>query len=95
VAGVGLVACALLSGCSTVSQVIADSWPHALGGLPPNMPPRDAEPPPPLAVHDMPPPRDSSRLTARERSAQEEELKETRTQSTARGEEARRTAPGR
>jgi hypothetical protein len=94
-AGVALIACALLSGCSTVSQVIADSWPHALGGLPPGVPPRDAEPPPPLAVHDLPPARDTTRLTVEERKKQEEELRATRTQSSTQAEEARRAAPGR
>ena len=36
----GILACALLSACSSVSHVVADSWPRMLGGLPEGVPPR-------------------------------------------------------
>ena len=93
-AGIALLGCALLSGCSAVSGVIADSWPHALGGLPPGVPPR-GEPPPVPAVHELPPPRDTARMTAAERKKYEEELRATRTQATTEAEETRTNAPGR
>jgi hypothetical protein len=93
-AGTALLACSLLSGCSAVSGVIADSWPHALGGLPPGVPPR-GEPPPVPAVHELPPPRDTARMTPAERKKYEEELRATRTQTTTEGEETRSNAPGR
>ena len=57
------LACALLAGCSSVSHVIADNWPRALGGLPEGVPPRDQEPPAFMPVHDMPPPRDNKAIT--------------------------------
>jgi hypothetical protein len=92
---VALLICALLPGCSSVSHVIADNWPRVLGGLPEGVPPRDREPPPVLAVHDLPPPRDSSRMSPEERKKYEDELRATRTQTTTEGEETRNTAPGR
>jgi hypothetical protein len=93
-AAVAVLACALLTGCSTVSNVIADSWPHALGGLPEGVPPR-GEPPPMPAVHEMPPPRDSARMTPQERKKYEEELRANRSQTATQGEETRSSAPGR
>ena len=90
-----MLACALLAGCSSVSHVVADNWPRMLGGLPEGVPPRDQEPPERLPVHDLPPPRDSARLTQEERKKYEEDLRNTRTQTTTQGEETRNTAPGR
>jgi hypothetical protein len=93
-AGIALLACTLLTGCSAISGVVADSWPHALGGLPPGVPPR-GEPPPVPAVHELPPPRDTARMTAAERQKYEEQLRATRTEATTEGEETRSNAPGR
>jgi hypothetical protein len=90
---VAVLACALLTGCSAVSHVVADNWPRVLGGLPEGVPPRDQTPPPALAVHDLPPPRDSARMTPQERKQYEEELRATRTQTTTQGEETRTQSP--
>ena len=89
------LACTLLTGCSAVSHVIADNWPHLLGGMPPGVPPRDQAPPPVPAVHEMPPPRDSARMTPEERKQYEEELRATRSEAVTQGEETRSAAPGR
>jgi hypothetical protein len=94
-AAIAVLACTLLSGCSAFSHVVADNWPRMLGGLPEGVPPRDQNPAPALPVHDMPPPRDSERMTAEERKRSEEELKTIRSQTTTQGEETRRDAPGR
>jgi len=93
-AALALLACSVLAGCSAVSGVIADTWPHALGGLPPGVPPRGEAPPVP-AVHELPPPRDTARMTPADRKKYEEELRATRTQATTEGEETRTNAPGR
>ena len=93
-AGIALLACALLSGCSGFSHVVADNWPRALGGLPEGVPPRGEAPPVP-AVHELPPPRETARMTPEERKKYENELRATRTEATTQGEEARNTAPGR
>jgi hypothetical protein len=93
-AGIAVLACALLTGCSGFSHVVADNWPRALGGLPEGVPPR-GDPPPMPAVHELPPPRDTARMTPEERKKYEEELRSTRTQATTEGEDTRNTAPGR
>jgi len=93
-AAVALLLCALLPGCSGFSHVVADNWPRALGGLPEGVPPR-GDPPPMPAVHELPPPRDTSRMTPEERQKYEEELRSTRTQATTEAEVTRNAAPGR
>jgi hypothetical protein len=94
-AAIAVLACTLLTGCSAISHVVADNWPRVLGGLPEGVPPRDQNPPAALPVHDMPPPRDSERMTPQELRQAEEELKATRSQTTTQGEETRSAAPGR
>jgi hypothetical protein len=47
------------------------------------------------AVHELPPPRDTARMTAAERQKYEEQLRATRTEATTEGEETRSNAPGR
>ena len=89
----GLVACMLLSACSSVSHVIADSWPRALGGLPEGVPPRLETPPAYMPVHDMPPPRDTKKMTPEERAKYEAELAASRTQNTTQGDEAKSQSP--
>jgi hypothetical protein len=94
-AGIAVLGCVLLTGCSAISHVVADNWPRALGGLPEGVPPRDQNPPAALAVHDMPPARDTTRMTPQERKQYEEELRANRTQAATQGEETRSAAPGR
>jgi len=92
-AAAGMLALTLLSGCSSLSHVIADSWPHAIGGLPEGVPPRLETPPAYMPVHDMPPPRDTKKMTPEERAKYEAELAASRAQTTTQGEEAKSQSP--
>jgi len=83
-----------LTGCSSVSHVIADSWPRALGGLPDGVPPRPETPPAYMPVHEPPPPRDSSRMTAEERAKFAAELAGRQRENTSQAEEVRSQSPG-
>ena len=89
-----LLLCAMLTGCSSVSHVIADSWPHVLGGLPEGVPPRAQTPPAYMAVHDTPPARDTKKMTPEERAKFEAELAASRSQNTSQAEGAKSEAPG-
>jgi hypothetical protein len=86
--------CALLPACSSVSHVIADTWPHALGGLPEGVPPRPQTPPAYMAVHDAPPARDTKKMTPEERAKFEAELAASRSQNTSQAEGVKGEAPG-
>jgi hypothetical protein len=86
--------CTVLTGCSSVSHVIADSWPRALGGLPEGVPPRAQTPPAYMAVHDTPPARDTKKMTPEERAKFEAELAASRGQNTSQAEEVKSEAPG-
>jgi len=69
-----LVALALavtLAGCAAT---IADHLPTQAGGLPANAPERSVEPAAYPAVHDMPPPRDSTVLSDEEVKKAQDEL---------------------
>jgi hypothetical protein len=85
----------MLSGCASVSNVIADSWPHALGGLPEGVPPRPDERPAYMPVHDMPPPRENKAITASERKQIEAEMAASRGENTREAEEMKSQAPQR
>jgi hypothetical protein len=91
----GLAACALVAACSSVSNVIADSWPRALGGLPEGVPPRPQTPPAYMPVHEAPPARDNKVMTAAERQQMEAEIAASRGQNTTQAEAAKSEAPAR
>jgi hypothetical protein len=86
--------CVTLTACSSVSHVIADTWPHALGGLPEGVPPRPQTPPAYMPIHDSPPPRDTKKLTPEERAKFEAELAASRSQNTSQAEGVKSEAPG-
>jgi hypothetical protein len=69
---------AALAGCS-VGPVV-DLVPTAVGGLPAGTPTRPAEPAQYPAVHDMPPPRADTPLTADDQVKMEKDLKAARDQ---------------
>lgn len=91
----GIAACLMLSACSSVSHVIADSWPRALGGLPEGVPPRPDSPSAYQPVHAMPPPRETKPLTQAEREKMEAEMAASRGQNTTQAEELKTEAPSR
>jgi hypothetical protein len=64
---------AMLAACSAGST-IADHLPNALGGLPEGTPQRPATPAAYPAVHDVPPPRTDTMLSAEEQKRLEDEL---------------------
>jgi hypothetical protein len=71
-------AVALLGGCSSSSlSGLVDSLPRSVG-LPADAPERPPEPPIYPAVHDMPPPRPNTTLSAEEQVELEKELAATR-----------------
>jgi len=86
--------CSVLTGCSSVSHVIADNWPRMLGGLPEGVPPRTETAPAYLPVHDAPPPRDTQKMTPEERAKSEAELAAGRTQNASQAQEVKSQAPG-
>jgi hypothetical protein len=86
--------CASLTACSSVSHVIADTWPHALGGLPEGVPSRAQTPPAYMAIHDAPPARDTKKMTPEERAKFEAELAASRSQNTSQAEGVKSEAPG-
>ena len=86
---------ALLSGCSSVSHVVADHWPKALGGLPDGVPARAETQPNYLPVHDVPPPRDTKKMTPQERATSEAEMAVSRTRSATQAQELKTEAPER
>ena len=90
----GLLLCSVLTGCSSVSHVVADSWPRMLGGLPEGVPPRSETPPAYMPVHDTPPPRDTKKMTAEERAKYEAELAASRTQNTSQAQEVKSESSG-
>jgi len=89
----GVLACGVLTGCSSVSHVIADTWPHALGGLPDGVPARPQEPPAYMPVHDTPPPRDTKKMTPEELAKYEAELAARRSQNTSEAEQVKGQSP--
>ena len=93
IAGVATILCALLTGCTAVSQTIADYWPHMLGGLPEGVPPRQQTQPAYMPINDPPPVRDTKKMTPQERAKYEAELATSRTQNTTQGEELKSQAP--
>ena len=88
-----VVGAGALSGCSSASHVIADSWPRMLGGLPEGVPPRLETPPAYMPVHDVPPPRDTKRMTQQEKAKVEAEIAASRTQNTNQAEETKKQSP--
>jgi hypothetical protein len=92
-AALGLCACALLAGCSSISHVIADHWPRALGGLPEGVPARPENPSAYTSVFDRPPTRDSTKMTNEERAKLEADLKAGRSENTTQAEEVRSQSP--
>lgn len=65
----------LLFGCSSsATNNLIDSVPNSIGGLPTNAPERSAEPIAYPAVHDMPPPRTNTTLSAEEQVQLEKDL---------------------
>jgi hypothetical protein len=93
IAALLIVGAGALAGCSTVSNVVADSWPRALGGLPEGVPPRLETPPAYMPVHDVPPPRDTKRMTAQEKAKVEAEMAASRSQNTTQAEDTRKQWP--
>jgi hypothetical protein len=94
-AGALLAAGPLLAGCSSVSHVVADHWPRALGGLPEGIPPRQENPPEYMSVNETPAARDTKKLTPQERAKYEAEIAASRTQNTNQGEETKSQSPSR
>jgi len=95
IAVLAVSACTGVSGCSSVSHVIADSWPRALGGLPEGVPKRPETPPAYLPVHDMPPARDTTKMTKEERAKFEADIAASRSQTATQAEELKTEAPSR
>jgi outer membrane murein-binding lipoprotein Lpp len=71
-AAVLIAGAALLAGCS--ASTIADHMPTAVGGLPDDAPKRQAIPAAYPAVHDRPPERTDTMLTAEEQKRLEDDL---------------------
>ena len=88
-AAMAVGACAMLTACSSISHVMADNWPRALGGLPEGVPPRVQNPPAYMSVNDPPPARDTKKLTPEERAKAEAEMAASRSQNTTQGEETK------
>jgi hypothetical protein len=88
-AAVAVCACALLPGCSSVSHVLADNWPRAIGGLPEGVPPRSQNPPGYMSINDPAPVRDTKKLTPEERAKAEAEMAASRSQNTSQSEETK------
>ena len=82
-------ACVMLTACSSVSHVVADSWPRILGGLPEGVPPRVQNPPAYMSLGDAPPTRDTKKLTPEERAKAEAEMAASRSQNTTEAEETK------
>jgi hypothetical protein len=81
-----IAAATVLAGCSTggmTGGVIGDYMPNAVGGLPQGTPERKAKPAAYPAVHDMPPPRETTVLTDAERNKLEADLAAARARTTA------------
>lgn len=85
----------LLAGCSSVSHVVADHWPRALGGLPEGVPPRQENPPEYVSINEAPPTRDTKKLTPQERAKYEAEMAASRTQNTNQGQQTQTESPSR
>jgi hypothetical protein len=94
-AGALLSASGVLTGCSSVSHVVADHWPRALGGLPEGVPPRQENPPEYMSVNEAPPTRDTKKLTPQERAKYEAEMAASRTQNTTEGQQTQTQSPSR
>ena len=77
----------MLTGCSSVSHVIADSWPRMLGGLPEGVPPRSENPAGYMSLGAAPPTRETKKLTPEERAKAEAEMAASRSQNTNEAEE--------
>lgn len=86
-AAAAVCACALLTACSSISHVVADSWPRALGGLPEGVPPRVQNPPAYMSVTEPPPTRDTKKLTPEERAKAEAEMAASRSQNATQSQE--------
>jgi hypothetical protein len=82
-AAVLLAGAAVLTGCS--SSGVIDTIPTAVGGLPDGVPQRPAAPPAYPSVHDMPPPRGQSNLSADEKKKLQDDLTKTRERAVRRG----------
>ena len=93
IAALLVVGTGILAGCSSVSHVVADSWPRLLGGLPEGVPPRLETPPDYMPVHDVPPPRDTKRMTAQEKAKVEADMAASRTQNATQAEETKKQSP--
>jgi hypothetical protein len=93
IAALLVVGAGAMAGCSSVSHVVADSWPRMLGGLPEGVPPRLETPPAYMPVHDVPPPRDTKKMTAQEKAKIEAEMAASRTQNTTQAEETKKQSP--
>ena len=93
IAAVLVAGAGTLAGCSSVSHVVADSWPRMLGGLPEGVPPRLETPPAYMPVHDVPPPRETKKMTAQEKAKIEAEMAASRTQNATQAEETKKQSP--
>ncbi len=91
----GILACALLSACSSVSHVVADNWPRMLGGLPEGVPPRSETPPAYMLLQEPAPRRDTRPMTAEERKKMESEMAASRGQNTTQAEQVKTESPTR
>ena len=91
----GILACALLSACSSVSHVGADNWPRMLGGLPEGVPPRSETPPAYMLLQEPAPRRDTRPMTAEERKKMESEMAASRGQNTTQAEQVMTESPTR
>jgi hypothetical protein len=70
-----MLLCTLAGGCAGIGQQV----PQSFGGLPADVPAREAAVAPPPAVHDLPPPRDDKPLDAAAQLKLEQDLAATRT----------------
>jgi hypothetical protein len=91
----GVLACTLLPACSSVSHVVADSWPRMLGGLPEGVPPRSETPPAFMPIQEAAPVRDTKPMTAAERQKIEAEINVQRGQNTTQAEQVKNESPSR
>jgi hypothetical protein len=91
----GILACTLLSGCSSFSHTVADNWPRMLGGLPEGVPARSDNPPAYMPLGEPAPQRDTKPMTAEERKKMEAEMTASRGQNTSQAEEIKTRAPSR
>jgi hypothetical protein len=91
----GILACGLLSACSSFSHTVADNWPRALGGLPEGVPARSETPPAFMPLQQAAPQRDTKPMTPEERKKMEAEMAASRGENTSQAEQLKSESPSR